>query len=122
MKNVRPSIKYIKHKHYTISDLIHLTVYSHSRKLCQTGKDCVHFQALMKGGFPDSQQTAATTSKNNNNSNNNNVSRKPKSQMYNSLQVPRSGIGKDGINGIEINVINQIYDKNYLLKDVVIQK
>ena len=27
-----PSIKHIKHKHYTISDLIHLTEYSHSRK------------------------------------------------------------------------------------------
>ncbi len=50
-----PSIKNIKHKHYTIYDLNHLTQYSHPRKHCQYGLKCKYFENVMNGlySLPD---------------------------------------------------------------------
>ena len=111
-----PSIKNIKHKHYTIYDLNHLTQYSHPRKHCQYGKECKYFVNVMKGSyslpdlchyaiylhpvsrfitsFPKLKDKESTDRNQNTSLNKDNAPHL--SSMYNSLQMPRSG-AKDGV-------------------------
>eukprot|EP01084_Bolivina_argentea_P286882 492200_1 len=108
-----PSIKNIKHKHYTIYDLNHLTQYSHPRKHCQYGLKCKYFENVMNGSYslPDLchysiylhpisrfitsfPKNTKNDSKNNGKEeqNNDNINENYIQQsMYNSLQMPRSG-------------------------------
>eukprot|EP01084_Bolivina_argentea_P147077 257374_1 len=105
-----PSIKNVKHKHYTIGDLNHLTQMSHPRKHCQYGLKCKYFANVMKGSyslpdlchysiylhpisrfitsFPNTKKSESKTDPQSHQKTNQNYI---SSMMYNSLQMPRSG-------------------------------